>query len=67
MPSSEFSHIMCDLSMLGESARIEVSKQGMRFVSDGQAANWNVLFCQLDGYISGTTIKPKTGQRWRGG
>jgi hypothetical protein len=43
MPSSEFSRIVRDLSLLGESVRIEVSKEGARFASDGEAANGNVL------------------------
>ncbi|KZT65497.1 proliferating cell nuclear antigen [Daedalea quercina L-15889] len=43
MPSSEFGRIVRDLSLLGESVRIEVSKEGVRFISDGEAANGNVL------------------------
>ena len=39
LPSAEFSRIVRDLSLLGESVRIEVSKEGIRFVSDGEAAN----------------------------
>jgi proliferating cell nuclear antigen PCNA len=31
MPSSEFSRIVRDLSQLGESVRIEVSEEGVRF------------------------------------
>lgn len=43
MPSAEFSRIVRDLSQLGESVRIEVSKEGVRFASDGEAANGSVL------------------------
>jgi hypothetical protein len=51
-----------DLSQLGESVRIEVSKEGVRFASDGEAANGNVLLRQYDGsHITGSTIKPKSG------
>jgi proliferating cell nuclear antigen len=43
MASSEFLRIVRDLSLLGEAVRIEVSKEGVRFASDGEAANGNVL------------------------
>ncbi|KAI0085859.1 proliferating cell nuclear antigen, N-terminal domain-containing protein [Irpex rosettiformis] len=43
MPSAEFGRIVRDLSMLGESVRIEVSKEGVRFASEGEAANGSVL------------------------
>ncbi|TFK82626.1 proliferating cell nuclear antigen [Polyporus arcularius HHB13444] len=46
LPSAEFSRIVRDLSLLGESVRIEVSKEGIRFVSDGEAANGNILLRQ---------------------
>jgi proliferating cell nuclear antigen len=48
MSSSEFSRIVRDLSQLGESVRIEVSKEGVRFSSDGEAANGNVLLKQTE-------------------
>ncbi|KAF8627955.1 hypothetical protein AX15_004166 [Amanita polypyramis BW_CC] len=48
MPSSEFSRIVRDLSSLGESVRIEVSKEGVRFTCDGEAANANILLRQAD-------------------
>ncbi|KAF8876973.1 proliferating cell nuclear antigen, N-terminal domain-containing protein [Gymnopilus junonius] len=61
LPSSEFTRIVRDLSQLGESVRIEVSKEGVRFASDGEAANGSVLLRQSDGaLISGTTIRPKS-------
>ncbi|OCH90769.1 proliferating cell nuclear antigen [Obba rivulosa] len=48
MPSAEFARIVRDLSQLGESVRIEVSKEGVRFISDGEAANGNILLKQTD-------------------
>ncbi|EKM56375.1 uncharacterized protein PHACADRAFT_253458 [Phanerochaete carnosa HHB-10118-sp] len=48
MPSSEFSRIVRDLSQLGESVRIEVSKEGVRFASEGEAANGNILMRHTD-------------------
>ncbi|PPQ87173.1 hypothetical protein CVT25_014671 [Psilocybe cyanescens] len=49
LPSAEFTRIVRDLSQLGESVRIEVSKEGVRFASDGEAANGSVLLRQSDG------------------
>lgn len=43
LSSAEFSRIVRDLSALGESVRIEVSKEGVRFAADGESANGNVL------------------------
>ncbi|TFK45716.1 proliferating cell nuclear antigen [Heliocybe sulcata] len=64
MPASEFSRIVRDLSQLGESVRIEVSKEGIRFASDGEAANGSVLLKQSEGIsgsggASGSKIKPE--------
>ena len=57
MPSSEFTRIVRDLSQLGESVRIEVSKEGVRFASEGEAANGSVLLKQAEGAtISGGKI-----------
>ncbi|KAJ7087352.1 proliferating cell nuclear antigen, N-terminal domain-containing protein [Mycena belliarum] len=52
MPAAEFSRIVRDLGALGESVRIEVSKEGVRFASDGEAANGSVLL-KKDGEIKG--------------
>ncbi|KAF8625453.1 hypothetical protein AX17_006854 [Amanita inopinata Kibby_2008] len=60
MPASEFSRIVKDLSSLGESVRIEVSKEGLRFTCDGEAANANILLRQSDG--SGPIKKIKKGE-----
>jgi proliferating cell nuclear antigen len=48
MSSTEFARIVRDLSLLGESVRIEVSKEGIRFASDGESANGNVLLKETD-------------------
>jgi proliferating cell nuclear antigen len=48
MTSTEFTRIVRDLSSLGESVRIEVSKEGVRFASDGEAAQGNILMKQTD-------------------
>lgn len=43
MPSTEFARIVRDLGQLGESVRIEVSKDGVRFAAEGEAANGSIL------------------------
>ncbi|KAI6102294.1 proliferating cell nuclear antigen, N-terminal domain-containing protein [Pisolithus croceorrhizus] len=48
MPSAEFTRIVRDLSILGESVKIEVSKEGVRFASEGEAANANILLKQTE-------------------
>ncbi|KAG9312478.1 proliferating cell nuclear antigen [Chiua virens] len=48
MTSSEFARIVKDLSQLGESVRVEVSKEGVRFVSEGEAANGSILLKQTE-------------------
>ncbi|KAI0247751.1 proliferating cell nuclear antigen, N-terminal domain-containing protein [Lactifluus subvellereus] len=48
MAAIEFARIVRDLSSLGESVRIEVSKEGVRFASDGEAAQGNILLKQTD-------------------
>ncbi|KAF8808762.1 proliferating cell nuclear antigen [Phlegmacium glaucopus] len=63
MASSEFTRIVRDLSQLGESVRIEVSKEGVRFASEGEAANGSVLLRQAEGAtISGGKITAKTDE-----
>jgi proliferating cell nuclear antigen len=48
MLAGEFTRIVRDLMSLGESVRIEVSKEGVRFASDGEAAQGNILLKQTD-------------------
>lgn len=62
MPSSEFTRIVRDLSLLGESVRIEVSKEGVRFTSEGEAANGNVLLKHSEGKIGKVQPKPDPGE-----
>lgn len=57
MPAAEFTRIVRDLSLLGESVRIEVSKEGLRFTSEGEAANGNVLLKHSDGKIGKVRTK----------
>ncbi|KAG5349386.1 Proliferating cell nuclear antigen [Termitomyces sp. J132] len=59
MPSSEFTRIVRDLSLLGESVRIEVSKEGVRFASDGEAANGSVLLRPSDSSAIGKVNQNK--------
>ncbi|KAG8872485.1 proliferating cell nuclear antigen [Tulasnella sp. 331] len=49
LSSSEFQRIVRDLSQLGESVRIDVTKEGVKFASDGEAANGSVLLKQSGG------------------
>ncbi|KAF5380186.1 hypothetical protein D9615_006185 [Tricholomella constricta] len=60
MPSAEFTRIVRDLSLLGESVRIEVSKEGVRFASDGEAANGSVLLRQSDSSSIGKVTQSKS-------
>jgi len=48
MPSSEFGRIVRDLSALGESVKIDVSKDGVRFSAEGESANGNILLKQSE-------------------
>lgn len=49
LSSAEFGRIVRDLSQLGESVRIDVNKEGVRFAADGEAANGSVLLKQAGG------------------
>ena len=64
MPSNEFSRIVRDLSLLGESVKIEVSKEGVRFISEGEAANGNILLKQSEsiGKVSGSSKKEEANE-----
>lgn len=48
MPSSEVMRIVLDFSSLGESVKIEVSKDSVRFASAGEAANENIPLKQTE-------------------
>jgi len=43
MSSNEFQRIVRDLANLGESVRIEVNKEGIKFTAEGETANGTVL------------------------
>jgi proliferating cell nuclear antigen len=60
MSSAEFARIVRDLSQLGESVRIDISKEGVRFASDGEAANGSVLL-KGKGPIGKVSGGPVTG------
>jgi len=49
MPATEFQRICRELSQLGESVRIEVNKEGIRFNSEGDIANGSILLKPTDG------------------
>ncbi|KAJ8523321.1 hypothetical protein ONZ45_g143 [Pleurotus djamor] len=51
LPSGEFTRIVRDLSLLGESVRIEVNKEGVRFISEGEAANGSILLKPSEGAV----------------
>ncbi|KLO11830.1 proliferating cell nuclear antigen [Schizopora paradoxa] len=48
MSSAELSRIVKDLAQLGESVRIDVSKDGVRFEAEGESANGKVLLKQTE-------------------
>ncbi|KAJ7711259.1 proliferating cell nuclear antigen, N-terminal domain-containing protein [Mycena metata] len=65
MPSAEFARIVRDLSALGESVRIEVSKEGVRFASEGESANGSILL-KKDGEVGRVkTAKEKKAEKAR--
>lgn len=49
MPSQEFARICRELASLGESVRVEVTKEGIRFASEGDIANGSVLLKPTEG------------------
>ncbi|KAL7420896.1 proliferating cell nuclear antigen [Cryptotrichosporon argae] len=49
MSSAEFQRICRDLAALGESVKIEASKEGVRFSSEGEVGNGSVLLKQSAG------------------
>lgn len=63
LPSAEFARICRDLNALGESVRIEVTKEGIRFASDGEAANGSVLLKQNEGGGGGGASKKGEGSK----
>lgn len=64
MSSSEFQRICRDLAALGESVKIEASKEGVRFSSEGEVGNGSVLLKQSAGTDrAGGSSKKKAAKR----
>ena len=59
MASSEFTRIVRDLSQLGQSVHIKVSKEGVQFASEGEAASGSVLLQQVEGGVKKEKNKVK--------
>ena len=57
MSSAEFQRICRDLAALGESVKIEASKEGVRFSSEGEVGNGSVLLKQSAGTDRGSGSK----------
>lgn len=57
MSSAEFQRICRDLSALGESVKIEASKEGVRFSSEGEVGNGSVLLKQSAGRDGASSSK----------
>ncbi|OCF35944.1 proliferating cell nuclear antigen (pcna) [Kwoniella heveanensis CBS 569] len=60
MSSGEFQRICRDLAALGESVKIEASKEGVRFSSEGEVGNGSVLLKQSAGTDRGAGSSRKT-------
>jgi len=59
MSSSEFQRICRDLAALGESVKIEASKEGVRFSSEGEVGTGSVLLKQSAGTDRGAGASRK--------
>ncbi|KAL1412465.1 proliferating cell nuclear antigen [Vanrija albida] len=59
MSSAEFQRICRDLAALGESVKIEASKEGVRFSSDGEVGSGSVLLKQGAGNDRGARARAK--------
>jgi proliferating cell nuclear antigen len=58
MASNEFARLCRDQAVLGESVRIEVSKEGVRFTSEGDSAN-GVVMLKPDSAVRSMKTKVK--------
>jgi proliferating cell nuclear antigen len=63
MSSSEFQRICRDLGALGESVKIEASKEGVRFSSEGEVGTGSVLLKQSAGTDRGGGGRKKEVKR----
>ena len=59
MSSAEFQRICRDLAALGESVKIEASKEGVRFSSEGEVGTGSVLLKQSAGTDRGAGSSKK--------
>jgi proliferating cell nuclear antigen len=63
MSSAEFQRICRDLAALGESVKIEASKEGVRFSSEGEVGQGSVLLKQTAGTDRAGSSKKKAAKR----
>jgi len=63
MSSAEFQRICRDLAALGESVKIEASKEGVRFSSEGEVGQGSVLLKQSAGTDRAGSSKKKAAKR----
>ncbi|WVR08762.1 proliferating cell nuclear antigen (pcna) [Kwoniella sp. DSM 27419] len=63
MSSAEFQRICRDLAALGESVKIEASKEGVRFSSEGEVGNGSVLLKQSAGTDRGAGSSKRNVKR----
>ena len=63
MSSAEFQRICRDLAALGESVKIEASKEGVRFSSEGEVGQGSVLVKQSAGTDRAGSSKKKAAKR----
>lgn len=63
MSSAEFQRICRDLAALGESVKIEASKEGVRFSSEGEVGQGSVLLKQSAGTDRAGGSKKKAAKR----
>lgn len=60
MPSAEFARIVKDLTILGESVKIEVTKEGVKFSADGDLGSGTVTLRPTAGVGKRNgSVKPK--------
>lgn len=63
MSSNEFARICRDLSALGESVKIEASKEGVRFSSEGEVGSGSILLKQSAGTDRGGASRSRAAKR----
>lgn len=63
LPAAEFVGTVEDMTTLGEGVSIEVSQDGVQFVSSGEGANETVLLKQTDASMRTLMMTIRRGQR----